>query len=202
MVEQALRSGTHVLLMPKAQSVPANALISVAGGGGEPGKDDIWFAGRLLRHLGAAAKVMTVLPVARNNPEQHRRAERFLAGAARTLELLGVPTSTIVGHGLIEEEILDELQAGTHDLLVLGAPLPDDDGTISVEGLLGRLLENINDLPTLIVRASVPARGEPALAAFNGRRPTTDGRPQQNNGRRRSEVGGLLMKEKANEIPF
>jgi sulfate transport system ATP-binding protein len=172
LVEQALGSGTHVLFVPKAQSAPTNALIGVTSG--EPGKDDVWFAGRLLRHLGAAAKLMTVLPGSRNSQEQQQRAERFLAGGARTLELLGVPASTIVGHGLIEAEIVDELQAGTHDLLVLGAPLPDLDGTISVGGLLGRLLETINDLPTLIVRSSVPARGESMLAAFNGRTKSTN----------------------------
>jgi sulfate transport system ATP-binding protein len=170
-VEQALRSDTHVMVVPMAQTAPTNALIGVASG--EPGKDDVWFAGRLLRHLGAAAKVMTVLPAAGNNYAQQQRAERFLAGAARTLELLGVPTGIILGHGLIEEEIVDELQAGTYDLLVLGAPLPDLEGTILVGGLLGRLLETISAHATLIVRSSVPARGESMLAASNGRTKST-----------------------------
>jgi ABC-type Fe3+/spermidine/putrescine transport system ATPase subunit/nucleotide-binding universal stress UspA family protein len=208
LIEAALQSGTHVLSVPRAQSAPTNALITIASGGGEPGKDDVLFAGRLLRHLGASAKLMTVLPGTKSSAEQQQRAERFLAGGARTLELLGVPATTVVGHGLVESEILEELRMdspeGAHDLLVIGAPLPDDDGNIEVEGLLGRLLKTLTDHPTLIVRSSVPSRGEPALAVQNGRI-YSDGRPpaagRHSNGHR-SMVNGRISTEKINETPI
>lgn len=166
-IEQALQPGEHhLLVVPKAQSAPMNALIGVATG--EPGKDDVLFAGRLLRHLGASAKLITVLPTIRSNQEHQWRAERFLANGVRTLELLGVPATTVLRHGLIESAIIDELRADAHDLLVMGAPLPDKDGYVSLEGVIGRLLSAVNDCPTLIVRSAVPSKSEPVTALFNG----------------------------------
>src|SRR5262249_10121552 len=60
LAEKVLQSGEHhLLLVPQAQAVPQRALICIAKG--EPGKEDVLFAGRLLRHLGAEATVFTVL---------------------------------------------------------------------------------------------------------------------------------------------
>jgi hypothetical protein len=59
--------------------------------------------------------------------------------------------------GRVRETILDEIKAGGHDLLVLGAPLPDADGKIVLGGLVGQLVRTINTCPILIVRT--PTRG-------------------------------------------
>jgi nucleotide-binding universal stress UspA family protein len=166
-VEQVLQSGEyHLLVVPKARPAPMNALIGVASG--EPGKDDVLFAGRLLRHLGASAKLMTVLPAARHDQEHRWRAERFLANGVRTLELLGVPAISTLRHGLVESAIVDELRADDHDLLVMGAPLPGKDGYVSLGGVLRRLLGAVNDYPTLIVRSAVSSKSEPVMARSNG----------------------------------
>jgi sulfate transport system ATP-binding protein len=166
-VEQLLQSGDHhLLVVPKAQSAPLNALIGVASG--EPGKDDVLFAGRLLRHLGAAAKVMTVLPATKKEQEHQWRAERFLANGVRTLELLGVTATTALKHGSIESVIMNELRTDAHDLLVMGAPLPDKEGHVSLDGVIGRLLNTLNDCPLLIVRSAVPSKSEPATPLLNG----------------------------------
>ena len=51
----------------------------------------VMFAGRLLRHLGARAKLFTVLPNALNSEYQNRQVVRFVAGGVQTLEMFGVP---------------------------------------------------------------------------------------------------------------
>src|SRR5512134_1668796 len=83
--EQILQAGEHHLLLaahPGARF--EKALVCVATG--EPGKDDVLFAGRLLRHVGAQAKLFTVLSAA-NSEYQRQHIERFMAGGKHTLEL-------------------------------------------------------------------------------------------------------------------
>ncbi len=158
--ERVLAAGQHHLLLAPAEgavaavTAPARLLICVAVG--EPGKEDVSFTGRLARHLGAEATILTVIP---EPPETARgaqaaaQAERFLAGSARTLRRIGVPVTTRIRHGAVREEILAQLAEGEHDLLVLGAPLPGRDGRIELGGFVGRLLPAVAHLPVLIVRS-------------------------------------------------
>jgi sulfate transport system ATP-binding protein len=153
--ERALNGGHHhVLLVPGAHKgqIPSRVLICVAVG--EPGKEDVSFSGRLARHLGAEATVLTVLPEGRRADEV-AQAERFLAGSARTLWRLGVTASTRIRQGNVRDEILAELAEGKHELLVLGTPLPGRDGELSLGGLVEKLLPLplLAELPVLIVRS-------------------------------------------------
>jgi hypothetical protein len=154
--EGVLAAGQHHLLLapttPAAEaSPPARLLICVAVG--EPGKEDVSFSGRLARHLGAEVTILTVLPAAARGTQAETLAERFLAGSARTLNRLGVPVATRVRHGVAREEIVTQIAAGGHDLLVLGAPLPGRDGRIGLGGFVGKLLPEVAHLPVLIVRS-------------------------------------------------
>jgi sulfate transport system ATP-binding protein len=148
----------HVLLVPGEQPAPRRALICVATG--EPGKEDILFAGRLVRHLEAEAQLLAVLPPDGGDPALLPRAERFLRNGARTLEMLGVPAQTRVRRGAVYEEITGEMKGGGYDLLVLGAPLPARDGSLSLSGVAGQILDEVQGHPVLIVRsvASSPPR--------------------------------------------
>lgn len=153
LAEQILALGEHhLLLVSRSQPVPARILICVASG--EPGKEDVLFAGRLVRHVGAEATLLTVLSQEDNQPTAQSRVERFMAGGARTLELLGVPAKTAVRAGLVREEITNEITSGGYDLLVMGAPLAERDGKISLNGIVGQVLGVINR-PVLIVRSGV-----------------------------------------------
>ncbi|HVG10824.1 MAG TPA: ATP-binding cassette domain-containing protein [Thermoanaerobaculia bacterium] len=156
--ERVLRGGQHhLLIVPEAHAgqVPARVLICVAVG--EPGKEDVSFAGRLARHLGAEATIMTVLREeergASSPAESH--AERFLTSSTRTLWRLGVTASTRMRYGNVRDEILAELTEGKHDLLVLGTPLPGRGGELSLGGLIEKLLPLplLAELPVLIVRS-------------------------------------------------
>ncbi len=145
----------HLLLVPGAvggtgeAKAPGRVLICVAVG--EPGKEDVLFAGRLVRHLGASATVLKVLS-ADGGAEERAQAERFLAASERTLERIGVPAETRLRRGAAQAEILAEMAEGDYGLLVLGAPLADARGRVPLQGLVGRLVDGASR-PVLIVRS-------------------------------------------------
>jgi hypothetical protein len=158
MAEEILVLGSHHLLLAPAVAdgrVPQRVLICVAVG--EPGKEDVAFTARLVRHLGAEATILTVIPEAVRQgggaSVAEAQAERFLAGSARTLRRMGLPVETRVRYGGVKEEIQAQLTEGGHDLLVLGAPLPGRDGRVELGGLMGRILAAAADRPILIVRS-------------------------------------------------
>ncbi len=161
---RALQAGEHHLLLVPGDGagerpIPSRVLVCVAVG--EPGKDDVLFAGRLVRHLGAAATVLKVI-ADRGEPgragsapapsEPPQQIERFLAAAARSLGRLGVPAATRVRRGAVVKEIRAEMEQGEHNLLVLGAPLADRRGRVALEGVVQSLLEQ-SAHPVLIVRS-------------------------------------------------
>ena len=154
LAEEILQAGEHhLLLVSQPQSTPTRALICVASG--EPGKDDVLFAGRLVRHVGAEATLLSVLPKDDESQALARsRAERFLASGVRTLELLGVPARTTIRTGPVRDEITNEVTTGGYDLLVMGAPLAQRDGKVPLNGVVGQILNVINR-PVLIVRSGV-----------------------------------------------
>jgi sulfate transport system ATP-binding protein len=151
--EGILQAGDHhLLLVPGPQATtPVSAMICVASG--EPGKDDILFAGRLIRHLNAEATLLSVLSPVSASPVLRAQAERFLKGGIQTLSLLGVPAVSKIRQGGAAAEIAAEMAAGGYDLLVLGAPLMTPTGRIDLDGVVGQVLSQINDRPALIVRS-------------------------------------------------
>jgi len=142
---------------------PRRVLICVALG--EPAKQDVLFAARLIRHLGAEATIFTVLP-RDPEPRETALAERFLAAGQKTFSLLGVPSRPRVRNGEARQELCAEIASGDHDMIVLGAPLPDRRGRIALDGLIGTVLTEIGDPPVLIV----PARIRTQSAAGDGGR--------------------------------
>ena len=44
------------------------------------------------------------------------------------------------------------MSEGAHDLLVVGAPLPAGRGRVTLVGIIGSLIEDVQDRPVLIVR--------------------------------------------------
>ncbi|MBX7237271.1 MAG: ATP-binding cassette domain-containing protein [Caldilineales bacterium] len=153
LAEALLEAGEHnLLLVSHGRLALDRALICVTSG--EPGKDDVLFAGRLLRHLGAQATLLSVLPEGEDLELNRERAERFLGGGVRSLDALGVPARTATRTGQVGVEIDNELAAGKYDLLVLGSPLADRDGRISLAGVVGQMLNKVTEMPILIVRSA------------------------------------------------
>ena len=149
---QLLEAGEHRLLLVRQPApLPTRVLICVAVG--EPGKEDVRFAGRLLRHLGAEATVLTVLPQEDAGGPSAARAERFLSAAVRTLGQLGVRARIGIRRGSARHQIGSELREGDYGLLVVGAPLPGRGSRAALGGLVGRLLQQLDQTPVLVVRS-------------------------------------------------
>ena len=137
----------HLLLLPPGAVAPARLLICSAAG--EPGKGGIRFSGRLARHLGASATVMTVVrPDEAANREQ---VERHLAACVRTLQPLGVPATTLLREGEPSAEIRAEAASGRHDLIVAGSPQGGSAADFEGDGPVATLLRDL-PAPLLIVR--------------------------------------------------
>jgi sulfate transport system ATP-binding protein len=162
LAEEILQAGEHhLLLVPRPQPAPAKALICVTTG--EPGKNDVLFAGRLLRHLGAEATLLSIVPAADNDPAIHRSVERFLENGRRSLESLGVASNCEIRSGDVEDEIGSAMKAEGYDLLVLGAPLADEEGRVSLSGVVSEILRGAGDRPVLVVRSPYMAATFPSL---------------------------------------
>jgi nucleotide-binding universal stress UspA family protein len=160
LAEQLLQSGEHhLLLASRSPTQLERVLVCVANG--EPGKDDVQFTARLVRHLGAEATLLSVLPAEGDQHETRERTERFLAGGVRTMALLGVPAQAKVRTGVVRNEIIAEMNAGNYDLLVLGAPLARPDGGGVLAGVVGQILSDATDRPVLIVRSPYAAARVP-----------------------------------------
>jgi nucleotide-binding universal stress UspA family protein len=118
---------------------------------GEPGKVDVRFAERLAWRLGAETTVLTVLPSPDAAIPDH--VIRFLDASARALSVRGVRTRTRVRYGVAATEILAELAAGGHDMLVVGAPLrAPRERAPTIGAVVGRILREGPACPVLIVR--------------------------------------------------
>jgi sulfate/thiosulfate transport system ATP-binding protein len=167
LAEAILQVGNHhLLLVPRPQLDLERVLICVAAG--EPGKDDVLFAGRLARHLGASATLLSVLPRDGDHPQARARTERFLAAGVQTLAVLGVSAQPTVRVGAVREEIMAEMTVGGYDLLVLGAPLMHADGRGALAGVVGQILSDTTERPVLIVR-SPHTVGRAPWVGTNGR---------------------------------
>ena len=152
LVEQILQAGQqHVLLATHPQPSPNKALICITSG--EPGKDDVLFAGRLVRHLSADAELLSVLSPLNDIEYTRERTNRFLDGGVQSLSLLGVPAKTVIRTGSVANEIHAEVQEGGFDLVVLGIPLSGPGGKISLNGVVGQTLGLVTDKAVLVVRS-------------------------------------------------
>jgi sulfate transport system ATP-binding protein len=152
LAEQIMQFGDHHLLLaahPGARF--EKALVCVASG--EPGKDDVLFAGRLLRHLGAQAKLFTALGRDFKDDHQRHRVDRFVAGGVKSLEMFGVPTESEIKIGNPQDEIVEEIKRGGFDLVVMGVPLPQRDGRLAISGLMEGIMKNAGNCSVLIVRS-------------------------------------------------
>ncbi len=152
LAEQILQLGDHHLLLAAQPGTRLEKAL-VCAASGEPGKDDVLFAGRLLRHVGAQAKLLTVLNAVYSTDYQRQHIERFVEGGRHSLERFGVPTESEIKIGHPQTAIVEEMQDGEYDLVVLGAPLPNRDGRIVMTKILEGVMKNAGHCSVLIVRS-------------------------------------------------
>ena len=109
-------------------------LVCVASG--EPSKDDVLFAGRLARHLGAE---ITLLMIARTIATPSGPSSLWPSPCAR-IEVQGIAARSLVRRGAVQDEIMKQMTGGAHDMLVVGAPLSGRDGRSVLAGVVGSTL--------------------------------------------------------------
>ena len=134
--------------------------------GGEPGKREIVFGGRLARRAGASTTVLFVdaaaAPASAAPSEPSSSAtvalsrtrpwiERHLEEGARTLLNQGIRAEVRVREGSIVEEILAEAAEGDHDVIVIGEHLPRTASLFPGQDLTGEIVARA-DRPVLVVR--------------------------------------------------
>jgi sulfate transport system ATP-binding protein len=139
----------HLLLVREPVAMPPRRFL-VAVAVGEPGKEDVAFVGRLARHLGSRATVLSVLALGDDEPAA-RAAERFVAACARTLARWGVAAEPEVVRGDLAAVIERRMRDG-HDLLTLGAPLPNGHGRRRWGREVREILAAPAKYPILVVR--------------------------------------------------
>ncbi len=111
------------------------------------------FAGRLLRHVGAQAKLLTVINGVHSTEYQRQHVERFMDGGKHSLEMFGVPTESEIRMGNPPTEIVEQMQSGEFDLVILGAPLPNREGRVSLTKIVENVMKNAGNCSLLIVRS-------------------------------------------------
>ena len=151
-LEDALQIGEHhILLATQPSTRLSRALICLASG--EPGKDNVNFSGRLLRHVGAEATLMTVITSSAKGDSQTSRIERFLTAGQKSLARFGVSANTCIARGNLISAIQEQLKKEDYDLVVLGAPLPGASGKINLNSTLGPILSSVENCSFLIIRS-------------------------------------------------
>jgi sulfate/thiosulfate transport system ATP-binding protein len=152
LAEEVLRAGDHhLLLVPAHQAAPSQALLCVTAG--EPAKDDVFFGGRLVYHLGAEVTLATVLPEREADPIKEERVARFLEAGEKTLRTLGVSARSSLLRGPVVDEIIRAARSDEFDLLVMGVPLAKKGGQITLSGIAGEVLKQVSDRAVLLVRS-------------------------------------------------
>ena len=141
----------HLLLAPEPITRLSRALICLASG--EPAKDTVIFGGRLLRHLGAEATLMTVTQQEPSNSYVEKRIERFLKAGQNSLANFGVPTQIKIKKGPLVSAVQEELSREKYDLVVLGAPLPNQLRKSGLEGFVGQVIRSVENCAFLIVQS-------------------------------------------------
>ena len=152
-VSRAMRASEHHVLVVREGPAPLErALLCVAGG--EQGKVDILFAGRLLRHIGAEVTVLMVVPGEEPDAVADAHAERFIAAGAKTLASSGIKATTTLAHGDAGAHIEAKARSGAYGLVVVGSPPLRDETGASLGGLVGRLLTSPFTPSILVVRST------------------------------------------------
>jgi sulfate transport system ATP-binding protein len=153
-VPRLMAGGDHHILVVRPSTAPfERALLCVAGG--EQGKVDILFAGRLLRHVGAEVTVLMVVPGGNADPGATAQAERFVAAGAKTLASSRITAHTKILHGDPAERVEAEAQSGTYGLIVVGSPPVRLDPSAPLGGVVSRLLTSPS-MPSVLVVRSAP----------------------------------------------
>jgi nucleotide-binding universal stress UspA family protein len=141
--------------------------ILLCTGGTKQADATVQFAGEIARRVNASVDLLHVLAeppaVYANlvNPEEDARQVlqsdsklgRNLRHQKELLENMGVPCEVRLPHGLVLDELLEELQRTEYDLVVSGSSPVQDRLRVYIMGNVTREIVNRAKLPVLVVRS-------------------------------------------------
>jgi len=185
-----------VLVVPKSR--PELKRILICSGGGPYIDNAVRLTSELAKDLSAS---ITLLTVVSEPPAMHatlfRRQEnmdallnsdselaRNLRNQKDIIERVDVPVSVQIRHGIVIDEILEEVERGDCDLIVVGSWPVRDSWRNYVIGNVTREIVNRTDRPVLVIRSDK----EPASLADRLRRMVTNLAGKQGYKRRMSEA--------------
>ncbi|NLF25396.1 MAG: ATP-binding cassette domain-containing protein [Deltaproteobacteria bacterium] len=140
-----IQSGVPVLLASSASSSIRRMLICTAAG--EPGKTDVRFGARLARHIHAFTTIFHAAH-SKASEEEVKRARHHLEQAREMLSAYDVPNEIKIGQEPVMPSILNEIETGKHDLVILGAS--GSSSVRSADDLVSRIV-TLTDCSVLIV---------------------------------------------------
>jgi nucleotide-binding universal stress UspA family protein len=147
--------------------------ILLCTGGTEQADATVQFAGEIARRVNASVDLLHVLaepPAVYANMvkseddashvlESNSKLGRSLRHQKELLEKMGVPCEVHLQHGLVLDELLEELQGTEYDLVVSGSSPAHDRLRTYIMGNITREIVNRADLPVLVVRGGTKPEG-------------------------------------------
>jgi sulfate transport system ATP-binding protein len=164
LAEEVVQQASIPVLVVKGER-PALRRLLLCTAGGEPGKLDVLFGGRVARRVGATT---TLLHIASPQPQlvapalvgeyatapvlvesPNGRVARHLEQGAQTLQSYGVRAEVKTRQGAVLDEILTEAREGDYDLVVVGGHLSTN--TFRESNIAADVVR-LADRPVLVVR--------------------------------------------------
>jgi nucleotide-binding universal stress UspA family protein len=181
-----------VLVVPKSR--PRLKRILICSGGGTYIDNAVRFTSEMAKDLSASVTLLTVVsePPAMHATLFRRQKDmeallnsdstlaRNLRNEKAIIEGAGVPVSVQIRHGIVIDQILEEVELGDCDLIVIGSWPVRDSWRNYVIGNVTRQIVNRTDRPVLVIRSDK----EPASLADRLRRMVTKLAGKQSDTRR------------------
>ncbi len=160
--------------------------ILLCTGGTEQADPTVQFAGEIARRVNASVDLLHVLaepPAVYANMvkseddvsqvlQSSSKLGRSLRHQKELLEKMGVPCEVHLQHGLVLDELLEELQRTEYDLVMSGSSPAHDRLRTYIMGNITREIVNRAELPVLVVRSGTKPDGLGGLINHLLHRPT------------------------------
>jgi len=154
-----------VLIVPCER--PQLKRILICSGGGPYIENAVKFAAAIAKELSAQVALLNVIPAppAMHGTLYRRQRDvdallksesalaRNLRNEKKIIEDAGVPVSIRIGHGIVIDQILNEVTKGDHDLVVAGSWAIRNRWRAYMIGNITREIVNRTDRPVLVIRS-------------------------------------------------
>jgi nucleotide-binding universal stress UspA family protein len=156
--------------------------ILVCTGGKEFIEPAVHFTGEIAAALGASVTLLHVMAeppaIYVNLVQLEENVDQLLESKSelgtnllrekKDLERLGVPADVRLRHGIVIDQVFEEVRGGNYDLIVTGTSQVHGILDHYIMGDLTRVILNRSNVPVLVARAGAPKPGRTFWKAFKG----------------------------------